>query len=173
VPTGRGQSCQCADGDFLAAQASRIISLAADQGLALPHFASICRSRLHLPQVVLTAADTCPRVPRGKSGVRQLRINGKAFARGSAEGSCSAVKSVSAISPPRTGEFNCRRCHSRLSLCLTCRGHGTVIQGSIDVGYSEVDCSSCRGTGKVCPNHGAAWIHGDERQSRRRDADEP
>ena len=48
----------------------------------------------------------------------------------------------------------CRTCHKAVVECKGCKGHGTA---NSPLGTST--CTSCKGTGYVCPNpnHGKQW----------------
>ncbi len=51
----------------------------------------------------------------------------------------------------------CKKCKSKLTICPTCKGKGTVYKGSLMSGSGDKPCPNCNGTGKLCPKHGNNW----------------
>jgi DnaJ-class molecular chaperone len=50
----------------------------------------------------------------------------------------------------------CNKCKSKLATCPTCNGKGMVVEFGI-LTHSDKSCPNCRGTGKLCPQHGNNW----------------
>lgn len=46
----------------------------------------------------------------------------------------------------------CRHCHEDTETCGHCYGKGRVSNFP-----SDLECHQCRGSGYVCPTHGADW----------------
>jgi len=50
----------------------------------------------------------------------------------------------------------CHKCKGKLTTCPTCKGKGVTDQG----GWATISlkpCQNCKGSGKVCPEHGYKW----------------